>query len=85
MLNSFDLVGELGPITDSLEREVAVKRPYQEDSNTPIYDVFKVTHWSRNKSTPFYRVEPKHMVAIKGRIEVIDGKMVVIAEQVNFF
>ncbi|HKM02395.1 MAG TPA: hypothetical protein VJZ31_00480 [Bacilli bacterium] len=85
MLSVVTIIGVVGPKTDSVKRTVEVRRAYNEDKLTPTSDSFDVVLWSRNLGAPFYRIEAGNHIAIKGRLEICDGRIVVIAEQVNFF
>ncbi len=82
MLNSVTLMGITGPRISKDARTIIVKRAYNEDMLTPLSDSIAVILWSRNQSAPFYRCDDGERIGIKGRLEVQDGQLVVIAEQV---
>lgn len=84
MLSVVTVLGRTGPKSDDETRIIEVRRAYNEDKRTPTVDMIKVVLWSRNKSAPFYRVEAGNLVALKGRLEVVNGELIVVAEQVNF-
>lgn len=84
MLSAVFIIGKLGPMTKTNIRMVQVKRAYREDEKDVIYDDLKVTHWSCNTSNPFYRVRESHLVTIKGRLQMIDDEILVVAEQINY-
>lgn len=84
MLTAVYLIGKLGPKADSLVRTVKVLRPYKEDMKNPTIDDINVMYWSENTGAVFYRGEENQLVSLKGRLEVRNHELLVIAEQVNF-
>ncbi|HKL83920.1 MAG TPA: hypothetical protein VJZ48_00370 [Bacilli bacterium] len=84
MLSVVTLIGLTGPKTEDEIRTVEVTRAYCEDMHKPHVDTIAVILWSRDRSSPFYSVPAGNLVTIKGRLEVINCHLYVIAEQVNF-
>lgn len=84
MLTAVYLIGRLGPKSDNLIRSIRVQRPYKEDMKNPTIDNIDVMYWSENTGAVFYRGEENQLVSLKGRLEVRNAKLLVIAEQINF-
>jgi hypothetical protein len=50
----------------------------------PTVDNVDVMYWSENTGAVFYRGEENQLISLKGRLEVRNNKLLVIAEQINF-
>ncbi len=82
MLTSVFIVGILGKNENDYRYLLVEKVPgldYEDDEERAKYDYFKVKHWS-NTPSAFNRLAEGRKVALKGRLEEIEGETYIIAE-----
>ncbi|OQC11278.1 MAG: hypothetical protein BWX74_00252 [Tenericutes bacterium ADurb.Bin087] len=83
MLTSVFIVGTLGKNENDYRYLLVEKVPgidYSDDGDEQTqYDYFKVKHWSNTTST-LNRLAEGRKVALKGRLEEIEGETFIIAE-----
>lgn len=85
MINNITIIGILkGKSEGSNFRLLEVERDYKDSFGKFNTDSFKVMYWNKNEKNPLFSYKENSLIAIKGRLEVIENSTYIIAENVTF-
>lgn len=84
MLNSLSIIGSLLSVdeTDKSIRYLLVERVYSTNSKLEI-DTIPLMNWNKSFKGELFVLPNNTMVAIKGRLETFNNKVVVICESIT--
>lgn len=89
MMNMFTIIGRLNnkPETDEkgkVDLELIVPRSFKNIDGIYENDIIKVRLWNPISTTTQEYCERGDLMAVKGRIQVNDNEMTLVAEKVSF-
>ncbi len=86
MLNRVSIVGLLKDIDEknSLVRYIEVKRNYKNSSGQYDIDLFPCIMWSKTNKCELFSYQNGTLVALDGRLELIEERVLIIVESITY-
>ena len=86
MINHVSLTAVLCPVNneETIYRNIKVIRNYKNQEGYFISDILMCAMWTRNRQNALFSYKEGSYVAIDGRIETDNDKVVIIVEQLMF-
>ena len=85
MLNSVCIIGSLKHQDEKDERirYLLVERIYSSFLNNDV-DIIPICNWNKEKRGEIFHYKDDTLVAIRGRIETLDEKIVIVCETITY-